>query len=226
MKDPPPEISLEKVLEIDAAYAKVREEWQRRTDNHFAGKSGPRIITAEVDLDVSEAAVWLKLKKLWWVSARRKGLVGRARVVYERYSRQLARVIEDGSGAVRISIAPKRSATTWDSDTSGCRLPAMGSTGRQNVDWQRMKARGLCAPPPLLSRPPTGQSQYGTCGLLPPASASTLPRAASDFPCPATACIGRGNSAKRPVPLRHGLSWFAVLRSRRLRSCGAGRLRR
>lgn len=66
MKDPPPEISLEKVLEMDAAYAKVREERQRRTDNHFAGKSGPRIITAEVDLDVSETAVWLELKKLWW----------------------------------------------------------------------------------------------------------------------------------------------------------------
>ncbi len=66
MKDPRPEISLEKVLEMDAAYTKVGEEWRRRIDNHFAGKSGPRIIPPELDLDVSETAVWLELKRLWW----------------------------------------------------------------------------------------------------------------------------------------------------------------
>lgn len=66
LKDPPPEISLEKVLEMDAAYARVGEERQRRTDSHFAGKSGPHIITAEVDLDVSETAAWKELRKLWW----------------------------------------------------------------------------------------------------------------------------------------------------------------
>ena len=66
MKDPPPEISLKKVLEMDAAYAKVKEEWQRRADEHFAGKSGPRITTAEVGLDVLEAAAWRELRELWW----------------------------------------------------------------------------------------------------------------------------------------------------------------
>ena len=42
MKDPPPEISLEKVLEMDAAYAKVREESQRRMDEHVAAPGRPR----------------------------------------------------------------------------------------------------------------------------------------------------------------------------------------
>lgn len=65
MKDPPPEVSLEKVLEMDAAYHKVEEETRRRTDEHSAGKSGPRIFTAQV-ADVSETAAWRELRELWW----------------------------------------------------------------------------------------------------------------------------------------------------------------
>lgn len=65
MKEPPPEISLEKVLEMDAAYAKVEEERQRRIDEHFAGKSGARIMTAE-RFDVSATAAEQELRELWW----------------------------------------------------------------------------------------------------------------------------------------------------------------
>ena len=65
MKDPPPEVSLEKVLEMDAAYAKVEEERERRIDEHFVGKTGPRIFTAAAG-DVSETAAWRELRELWW----------------------------------------------------------------------------------------------------------------------------------------------------------------
>ena len=64
MKDPPPEVSLEKVLEMDAAYAKVEEERKRRIDEHLAGKTGPRIFPAMVG-DVSETAAWRELRELW-----------------------------------------------------------------------------------------------------------------------------------------------------------------
>lgn len=66
MKNPPPEISREKVLEMDAAHARVEEERRARIDAHFAGRSGPRIITADVDLDISETEAWLNLRELWW----------------------------------------------------------------------------------------------------------------------------------------------------------------
>ena len=72
MKDPPPEVSLEKVLEMDVAYAKVEEERKRRIDEHFAGKTGPRIFTAAVG-DVSETAAWQELRELCGVSAAAKG---------------------------------------------------------------------------------------------------------------------------------------------------------
>lgn len=64
MKDPPPEISREKVIEMDAAYAKVEEERQRRRDEYFAGQGGPHIMTAKL-VDVSETAAWLGLRDLW-----------------------------------------------------------------------------------------------------------------------------------------------------------------
>jgi len=65
MKDPPPEVSLEKVLEMHAAYAKVEEETQRRADEHSAGKGGARIMPAKL-FDVSDTAAWRELRDLWW----------------------------------------------------------------------------------------------------------------------------------------------------------------
>ena len=66
MKEPPPDISREKVLEMHAAFAKVAEERGKRIDAHLAGKSGPPIITADADLDVSRTYAWMELKGLWW----------------------------------------------------------------------------------------------------------------------------------------------------------------
>ena len=66
MREPPAEISREKVLEMDAAFAKLEEERGKRIDAHLAGKSGPPIINADVDLDVSRTDAWMELKGLWW----------------------------------------------------------------------------------------------------------------------------------------------------------------
>ena len=64
MKDPPPDVSLEKVTEMDAAYAKVDDERQRLIDESFADKDGPRFMPARL-VDVSETAAWQELKELW-----------------------------------------------------------------------------------------------------------------------------------------------------------------
>ena len=66
MKEPPPEVSRKKVLEMDTAYAKVEEERRKRISAHLAGKSGLPIITADVDLYVSGTDAWIRLKELWW----------------------------------------------------------------------------------------------------------------------------------------------------------------
>ena len=66
MKEPPPKISREKVLEMDSAYAEVEKEMCKRIKWHPAGKSGLPIITADVDLDVSGTDAWMRLKELWW----------------------------------------------------------------------------------------------------------------------------------------------------------------
>ena len=64
LKNPPPAISRQKVVEMHEAFVLVEEERKRRIDSHSAGKSRPKFTPLEL-LDVSDTPVWLKLQKLW-----------------------------------------------------------------------------------------------------------------------------------------------------------------
>ena len=65
LKNPPPAISREKVLEMHQASALVEKEIQRRIDSHSAGKSGMTFISVKLH-DVSNTPAWLRLRELWW----------------------------------------------------------------------------------------------------------------------------------------------------------------
>ena len=66
MREPPPAISREKVLEMDAAYAKVEEARRRRIAEKSSSESALWIITSDVDLEVSQMPPWQRLRELWW----------------------------------------------------------------------------------------------------------------------------------------------------------------
>lgn len=80
MKEPPPAISREKVLELDAAYARVEEARRRRVAEQPSRQGGLQIISADVDLDVSQTPAWRRLRELWWglCEAERVSLVALA----------------------------------------------------------------------------------------------------------------------------------------------------
>ncbi len=65
MKEPPPEVSRDKVLEMDAAFARVEDEWNKRIAAHPSPHSRLPILSRDVDLDVSETEAWLSLRCRW-----------------------------------------------------------------------------------------------------------------------------------------------------------------
>lgn len=66
MKEPPPSISRAKVIEMDAAHAKVQKAWRKRIAAHPSNGGGLRIISADLDLDVTETPAGKHLSELWW----------------------------------------------------------------------------------------------------------------------------------------------------------------
>ena len=66
LKEPPPSISRAKVVKLDVAYAKVQEATRKRIAAYPSSSSGLRIISADLDLDVTETPAWKRLRELWW----------------------------------------------------------------------------------------------------------------------------------------------------------------
>ena len=64
LKNPPPCISRQKVVEMHEAFALVEEERKRRFDSHSAGESDLKFTPLEV-LDVRDSPAWQKLQELW-----------------------------------------------------------------------------------------------------------------------------------------------------------------